>query len=61
MNNTPAFPTQSGYVGMTMYEYIAIQAMKSAMANPIYADLTYEQIAKLSATMATHMLKELKP
>lgn len=58
IQNGPAFPTEGGSTGMSLYEYIAIEAMKSAIANPEYVRLTPEKIAKFACTMAYTMMKE---
>lgn len=57
--NRPAFPTVGGSPGMSLYEHIAIEAMKALLSNPEHVRLTTEQIAKTAITMANSMSKEL--
>lgn len=64
MKDKPAFPyagpnDKGPQLGMTLFEYTAIQAMKGAISNNSLKGVKNEVIAKASCDMAEAMIKEL--
>lgn len=59
LSDKPAYPTQGGSTGISLYEHATLEILKALISNPTYANNSPDGLLQIATKMSLLYMKEM--